>query len=131
MRETGKGKTRSAWHADNSRHFTRAPIAALVLVAMLLACFAGCGEKSPAPASGGITARELVEPDALVGPGPSILGWSPQGALLAYTAPPDGEDGADVLWLYDASSGEKKVLLDPSTQPDNIDVTSAQWSPTE
>ena len=101
----------------------------LSAVIVVLVSLGGCGDNTPAPATGGITARELVEPDALVGPGPSILGWSPQGAMLAYTAPPDGQNGADVLWVYDASSGEKKVLLDPSTQPDNIDVTSAQWSP--
>ena len=35
----------------------------------------------------------------------------------------------DVLWLYDAATGDKKVLLDPAQSPGNIDVTSAQWSP--
>ena len=34
-----------------------------------------------------------------------------------------------MLWLYDATSGDKKVLLDPAKSPGNIDVTSAQWSP--
>ncbi len=34
-----------------------------------------------------------------------------------------------MLWLYDAATGDTKVLLDPSKSPDNIDVTSAQWSP--
>ena len=34
-----------------------------------------------------------------------------------------------MLWLYDAATGDKKVLLDPAKSPDNIDVTSAQWSP--
>jgi len=129
MHETQKKRDRSTRCKDNLRRSTGALVAALVCAAVVISCIAGCGEKSPAPESGGITARELVGPDALVGPGPSILGWSPQGALLAYTAPPDGGDGADALWLYDASSSEKMVLLDPSTQPDNIDVTSAQWSP--
>ena len=34
-----------------------------------------------------------------------------------------------MLWLHDAASGDKKVLLDPAKSPGNIDVTSAQWSP--
>ena len=34
-----------------------------------------------------------------------------------------------MLWLYDATSGDKKVLLDPAKSPGNIDMTSAQWSP--
>jgi dipeptidyl-peptidase-4 len=97
----------------------------LLVLTMSLSCLVGCGEETTAPESGGITARELVEPGALVGPGPTILNWSPQGAELAYT---DLQDGNEALWIYDASSGEKRVLLDPSTQPDNIDVTSAQWS---
>ncbi len=96
---------------------------------IFLLCLGGCGSETPAPATGGVTARELVQPGALVGPGPNILGWSPQGSLLAYTAPPDESGGDDVLWLYDASSGEKKALLDPSAQPGDIDVSSAQWSP--
>ncbi|NPV60617.1 MAG: prolyl oligopeptidase family serine peptidase [Actinobacteria bacterium] len=99
-----------------------------VIVSMLFACIAGCGKKAPVPATGGITARELVEPGALAGPGPSILGWSPRGAVLAYAAPGEG-GGADVLWTYDASTGERSVLFDPAGQPDNIDVSSAQWSP--
>lgn len=66
-----------------------------------------------------------MEPGALAGPGPSILGWSPRGAVLAYAAPGEG-DGADVFWTYDASTGERSVLLDPAGQPDNIDISSAQ-----
>ena len=80
----------------------------------------------PTEAAEHITARMLVEPDALVGPGPSHLQWSPQGATLAYVAP---EDGQELLWLYDATTGEKRVLLDPAGHDDNIVITSAQWSP--
>jgi len=68
----------------------------------------------------------LVGPNALVGPGPSNLKWSPHGATLAYVEP---QDGQDVLWLYEATTGARQVLLDPAGHPDNIDVTSAQWSP--
>jgi hypothetical protein len=119
----------SCIHPRIHHRFQGAPLVVLAVLTVLLSCVAGCGDGAPAPATSGITARELVETGALVGPGPSILGWSPRGAQLAYTAPPDGRDGADVLWVYDASSGEREVLLDPSAQPDDIDVSSAQWSP--
>ena len=46
--------------------------------------------------------------------------------MLAYVAP---QDGHDVLWLYEATTGDKRVLLDPSTNTAGIDITSAQWSP--
>ena len=68
----------------------------------------------------------LTAPNALVGPSPSSFNWSPVGAALAYVEP---QDDQDVLWLYDAATGDKKVLLDPAKSPGNIDVTSAQWSP--
>ena len=73
-----------------------------------------------------LTARMLTAPNALVGTSPSSFNWSPAGATLAYVEP---QDGQDLLWLYDATSGDKKVLLDPGKSPGNIDVTSAQWSP--
>jgi dipeptidyl-peptidase 4 len=81
------------------------------------------------PGQGGeeITARMLVGPNALMGPGPSNFNWSPKGATLAYIEP---EDGQDMLWLYGAASGQKRVLLDPSACADpTIDLTTAQWSP--
>ncbi len=80
----------------------------------------------PEQSSGELTARMLTAPNALVGPSPSSFNWSPVGATLAYV---ELQDGQDLLWLYDAAKGEKRVLLDPSKSPDNIDVTSAQWSP--
>ena len=87
-----------------------------VIALIVLAGLGGCGGESAAPEQDdGITGRMLVAPDALVGPGPSNLNWSPQGAELAYVEP---RDGKDVLWLYDASSGEKRVLLDPADHPD-------------
>jgi dipeptidyl-peptidase-4 len=83
---------------------------------------------APSAQDGGdLTARMLTAPNALMGPGPSSFNWSPRGAMLAYMEP---EDGQDLLWLYDAVTGDKKLLLDPSTSPDtSIDLTTAQWSP--
>lgn len=101
------------------------------LICLSLPHFVGCGsdsESNPPPPREPITARMLVEPGALVGPGPSSFAWSPTGARLAYVAP-IADGGADVLWLYDPTTGSKRVLLDPSGQAGNIDVTSAQWSP--
>src|SRR5512136_540481 len=92
------------------------------------ACIIRYATKAAPSAQGGdLTARMLTAPNALMGPGPSSLNWSPKDAMLAYVEPVDGQN---VLWLYDAATGDKKLLLDPSTGPDTtIDPTSAQWSP--
>ncbi len=74
----------------------------------------------------GITARMLVQPNALMGPSPASFNWNPNGALLAYV---DSPEGRDVLTAYDAASGDKKVLLDPGDNPDQIDLSSTLWSP--
>ena len=109
--------------------FRALSLAVCLLLAALtvLTSLGGCGEKGPhaGPIKGGLTARQLEAPNALVGPGPSNLNWSPQGARLAYVEP---EGDRQVLWLYEASNGDKKVLLDPADHTDNIDVTTAQWS---
>jgi dipeptidyl-peptidase-4 len=73
-----------------------------------------------------LTAHQLTAPGALAGPSPSSFNWSPLGATLAFV---EAQDGQDVLWLYDAASSEKRMLLDPAASAGNIDVTSAQWSP--
>jgi dipeptidyl-peptidase-4 len=108
-------------------HHTRLSIAFLLVLAGLT----GSVGLSPANAAeqGGeeITARMLTAPNALMGPGPSSFNWSPKGAMLAYVEPVDGQD---MLWLYDAVTGDKKLLLDPSASADTtIDPASAQWSP--
>ena len=84
------------------------------------------GVPQPQQTAVALTARMLEAPNALVGPTASSFNWSPAGATLAYVEP---KDGKDVLWLYDASSQAKRVLLDPSANSDQIDLASAQWSP--
>jgi dipeptidyl-peptidase-4 len=112
---------------ERGESMARSRACLLIIVFLLLAaCLAGCGGKAPAP-SGDITARMLVQPNALVGPGPENPAWSPAGARLSYTLADD--NGNEKLYLYDAGSGGKRVLCDPASQPDDIDVTSAQWSP--
>ena len=73
------------------------------------------------------TARDLTAPDALMGPVPSGLSWSPVDARLAYVYPSDGHE---VLWLHDADAGTTETLLDPSLCADpTIDPMTASWSP--
>ena len=106
-----------------------------LLAALILLGAAGAASARPpqAPAAqpAPITPRMLVQPGALVGPGPADLAWSPKGALLAYTdaADPQEPDSTTVLWLYDADAKSRRVLLDPARAPDSIDVSSAQWAP--
>jgi dipeptidyl-peptidase-4 len=98
------------------------------LTLLALSLLPGCGERSTEREVGAvITARMLVQPGALAGPGPENLAWSPVEAQLAYTLA-DGA-GGEVLRLYDASSGEDRVILDPAGRPDRIDIGTAQWSP--
>jgi Tol biopolymer transport system component len=70
---------------------------------------------SPQPSTAPITARQLVAPGALMGPGPSAFNWRPQDALLAYV---EALDGRDVLWAYaPARSGPS---LTPTTTPTRL-----------
>jgi len=101
------------------------PAAFIFLIALM--CLAGCGNSAATQKpTERLTARMLVAPNALMGPGPSGFCWSPKGAVLAYVEPRDGQD---VLWAYDATSGVRRVLLDPGDNPDQISLSSAQWSP--
>ena len=93
---------------------------------LVLAVLATLSFPPPEPSTSAITPRMLIAPNALVGPSPSSFNWSPVGTELAYV---DAQGDEDMLWLYDAATGDKKVLLDPAQSPGNIDVTSAQWSP--
>jgi len=94
---------------------------------LTLTYISGCGDSTATwRQTEPLTARMLVSPNALVGPGPSGFSWSPVGSKLIYTEPLDGDD---VLWLYNAVTGSKRILLDPSGKPDNIDLSSALWSP--
>lgn len=107
--------------------FLAATVCLLLGTSLAVPCLAGCGKSGPAagPDPNPFTARELEQPGALVGQGPSNLSWSPEGARLAYVQP---AGDSQVLQVYDAASGEKKTVIDPAKHPDNIDVTSAQWS---
>ncbi len=100
----------------------------LVLEVLSTLSFASSGTTLEGAEQGStqLTARMLTAPNALAGPSPSSFNWSPVGASLAYVEP---QDDQDVLWLYNAVTGDKEVLLDPAKSPGNIDVTSAQWSP--
>ncbi|MBK8048566.1 MAG: hypothetical protein IPK16_16475 [Anaerolineales bacterium] len=73
-----------------------------------------------------ITPAMLIAPGALMGPVPSNFQWNPVAPQMIYVQP---ENGQDILWLYDARTREQRELLDPSTQPDTIDITTANWSP--
>ena len=87
------------------------------------------GEPEPQPPAAHpdvLTPRMLTAPGALAGPSPSNLNWSPVGARLTFVFP---RDGHDVLWLYAADTAAQTVLLDPTTHADDVDVTTAQWSP--
>ena len=86
----------------------------------------GLGTATYKKSRGEITPRQLVEPGALMGSGPSGFAWSPLGATLVYVEPLDGRDA---LWLYEPASDARRILLDPGENPDQIDLYSAQWSP--
>lgn len=101
-----------------------------ILILAILIGLAGNDGVSAAPPSQQsteqITARMLVQSNALMGPSPSSFAWSPTGATLAYV---DTQNGHDVLLAYDAKTNAKHVLLDPGDNPNQIDLTSTEWSP--
>ena len=114
---------------------SRWQLALLGLLSLSVLGLGACAPRPPqptaAPTPGGaaqkLTPRQLIAPNALMGPVPGSFNWTPGGARLAYV---ENKDGQDVLWLYDAATGSKQVILDPASSPDaTIDVTSAQWSP--
>ena len=99
----------------------------IFLAHFLLSGYTATPPAPPAPGKDGITARMLVAPGALLGPGPSSFNWSPNGASLLYI---EQKDGKDALWLYDPLTKNKKVLLSAANSPDDtLDLTSALWSP--
>ena len=106
-----------------------------LLLALLLTLFASaaCMPVQPIPQPGAtapITPRMLIAPGALVGANPTAFNWSPAGAQLLYAAPVDNQAGGQpVLWRCDPRTGATVMLLNPAEHADNIDVTSAQWSP--
>ena len=108
----------------------RVSLCLVALVFLGSAGLAGCTPSPPSPTAKPptprLTARMLTAPYALMGPGPSSFTWSPAGATVAYVEP---KDSRDVLWLYDAVTGSKQLLLNPAQNSDSIDPTSAQWSP--
>jgi dipeptidyl-peptidase-4 len=93
----------------------------------LLTALSGCGGSDTVqpPATAKVTARMLVQPNALMGSGPSAFAWSPAGAVLAFVDPVDGRD---VLWSYDASTDKRQMLFDPGANTDGISLASVQWS---
>ena len=68
---------------------------------------------SPAQAQGSkkLSIEAIFAEPGLTGPAPSQFQWSPDGKLLAYILPRDGEDEARDLWAFDAASGEKRILV--------------------
>ncbi len=92
----------------------------------LLAVSAEPDRAQPEAEASVLTARQLIAPHALAGPGPNSFTWSPLGAALTYV---QTQDDQTWLWLYDAATGEKRALLDAAAAPDAIDLTSSQWAP--
>jgi Tol biopolymer transport system component len=99
-------------------------IGRLLFCILVLVLLAGCGQISTTQSD--ITARMLVEPEALMGRGPANLAWSPVGAQLLYT---ELEDRENVVWLYDPEKDTKQIILKPSTLGKNLYLDLIQWSP--
>ena len=98
----------------------------IMLLVLMLMVFMGFSNGTSASTTERLTVQQLTSPNALVGPGPSGFIWKPTGATLAYL---DSENGHQVLWLYEAETGAKKIVFEPADNSDSIDVSTAQWSP--
>src|SRR5690349_16695034 len=57
--------------------------------------------------------------------GPTLLRFSPDDAIVAYLASPDGTL-TQVLHAYDVASGARRVLLDPAAGGDRDETVSRE-----
>lgn len=96
----------------------------IALILLSLLAFSGCDNNSIEPESSNISARMLVQPDALSGGGPEIIGWSPEGSELLYML---NNGDTSLLKIYNPQSEEKSVLLNSSELGSGIITESVQW----
>ncbi|HEV2417964.1 MAG TPA: S9 family peptidase [Terriglobia bacterium] len=92
----------------------------LVLIALMIASalFAGEGKKQ-------LTVDSLSHLSSIVPAGPEHIAWRPHSDDFSFTE----KDGDTVLWLYNASTGTKRMLLDGDSKVSSADLDSYQWSP--
>ena len=109
--QIGKQLAATSFSAD-----ARTSNAALASHDLLLRVLSTLSFPPPEQSAGALTPRMLTAPNALAGPSPSSFNWSPVGAALVYVEP---QDHQDLLWLYDATSGSKKVL-NPAKSPTTL-----------
>ncbi|MEX2299646.1 MAG: S9 family peptidase, partial [Bryobacterales bacterium] len=58
-----------------------------------------------------LTIEEIFAEPGPTGPAPTQFQWSPDGKLLTYILPGEGEAESRDLWAFDPLSGEKRILV--------------------
>jgi len=72
-----------------------------------------------------LTIEAMVAPGGITGRGPETIAWSPDGTRLSFVQRDDSGEHAE-LWSVDATTGEKKLLLNEAklssllSSPDKI-----------
>jgi dipeptidyl-peptidase-4 len=81
------------------------------LLSILLCFVALVASPAEAQSAKKLSIEAIFAEPGLTGPAPSQFQWSPDGKLLTYILPKDGEDDARDLWAFDPASGEKRILV--------------------
>src|SRR5579863_624247 len=79
-----------------------------------------------------LTIDMLSQTDQIVPPEPRQVIWRPHTDQFSFIEPVS-TGGEDAIWLYDAETSQKHILIDLSTAAEHkglpLDLNSYQWSP--
>lgn len=91
------------------------------------------GAASPSPGQPAkkeqLTVELISHPDALVPSGPQHVSWRPRSNQLSFIGKNKGRDESPrAIWLYDAQTGSKQLLLQSDFAGSHLNLSSYEWS---
>lgn len=73
-----------------------------------------------------LTLDLISHPGRIVPPGPANIHWRPHTDQFSFESSSEGDAA---IWLYDATTGTKHLLLTQAAAGSQVDLDSYQWSP--
>lgn len=95
------------------------------VLALLIAGFALRAAAQPAKKN--LTVEIITHPARIVPSGPQHVSWRPHTDQLGFVE--KEEHAPSAIWLYDAETRSKQVLLNAEMADSRLDLSSYQWSP--